>query len=155
MKRVRGFTLLELMIVLVVIAILAGLALSGYQKQVRKSRRAEAKQALSDLSLRQEKFRSNSATYATTCDNLLSPSTCASFNSGLLYYTVTLGTLSSGTCPVASGTGPTKGYANSYVLTATPKGSDQPKDTGCATLVLTNDCGTMTKTSTGGNTDCW
>jgi type IV pilus assembly protein PilE len=148
MKRVRGFTLLELMIVVLVIAILAAIALSGYQKQVRKSRRAEAKQALADLSLRQEKFRSNSTTYAT-CDGLLSPSTCNGFNGTLTYYDVAITFPSSGTCPVASGTGPNKGNANSFIITATPKsGSDQAADTACASMVLTNDCGSITKTPT-------
>src|SRR6185436_15605068 len=66
MKRVRGFTLLELMIVVVIIAILAGVALSSYQKQVRKSRRAEAKQGVTDISLREEKWRSNNANYLGT-----------------------------------------------------------------------------------------
>ena len=41
-KRTRGFTLIELMIVVAVIAILASVAISQYNKQVRKSRRAEA-----------------------------------------------------------------------------------------------------------------
>jgi type IV pilus assembly protein PilE len=146
MKRVRGFTLLELMIVVLVIAILAALALSGYQKQVRKARRAEAKQALGDMSLRQEKFRSNNTTYAA-CDALMSPSTCAAFNLTLTYYNVAVTFPSSGTCPVASGTAPNKGSANSYILTATPKsGSDQAADTACASMVLTSDCGSITKT---------
>lgn len=147
MKRVRGFTLLELMIVVLVIAILAALALSGYQKQVRKSRRAEAKQVLGDFSLRQEKYRSNNTTYAT-CDVLLSPTTCANYNSNsLTWYSVAVTFPSSGTCPVASGTGPNKGAANSYILTATPKaGTDQAADTACASMVLTSDCGSITKT---------
>ena len=155
MKARRGFTLIELMVVVLVIAVLASIALSGYQKQIRKSRRAEAKQALSDISLRQEKFRTNNTTYAA-CDALMSPSTCALFNGTLTYYDVAITFPSSGNCPVASGTGPAKGSANSFIVTATPKtGSDQASDT-CATLVLTNDCGAVTKSGTGSDAaNCW
>lgn len=147
MKRRRGFTLLELMVVVLVVAILASVALSGYQKQVRKSRRAEAKQVLADFSLREEKWRSNNTTYAA-CDALLATTTCASYNSTVLkYYNVAVTFITAGTCPVASGTGPTKSAANNFVLTATPKtGSDQAKDTACASMVFTNDCGTVSKT---------
>lgn len=147
MDRRRGFTLIELMVVVLVIAVLAGLALSGYQKQVRKSRRAEAKQVLSDFSLREEKYRSNNTTYAT-CDTLLASTTCANYNAtALTYYSVAITFPSTGNCPVASGTGPAKGNANSFILTATPKsGSDQAKDTACSSIVLTNDCGSIAKT---------
>lgn len=133
MKTRRGFTLIELMIVVLVIAVLAGLAFSGYQKQVRKSRRAEAKQALSDIGLREEKYRSNNPLYAT-CDQAVAPSTCANFNLTLTYYTV-------------AHTGTPTGVA--YVLTATPKG-DQLKDS-CGTLTWSMASGVVTKTPT----DCW
>lgn len=146
MERRRGFTLLELMVVVLVIAVLASLAFSGYQKEIRKSRRAEAKQVLADFSLREEKWRSNNTTYAT-CDVLLATTTCTSYNAtALVYYNVAVTFISSGTCPVATGTGPTKSAANNFVITATPKpGIDQAKDTACASMVFTNDCGTVTK----------
>ena len=153
MKASKGFTLIELMIVVLLIAVLAGIALAGYQKQIRKSRRAEAKQALSDISLRQEKYRSNNATFAT-CDALmaLNGSTCAGFNTTLTYYSVAITFPGAGTCP----SGATKSNANSYIVTATPKaGTDQASDT-CTTLVLTSDCGTVSKTATGSDTsNCW
>ena len=44
MRRIRGFTLIELMIVVGVVAILASIAVPIYNEQIRKSRRADAKQ---------------------------------------------------------------------------------------------------------------
>ncbi len=44
--RAKGFTLIELMVVVTIVAILAALAYPSYQEQVRKSRRADATAAL-------------------------------------------------------------------------------------------------------------
>ncbi len=64
-----GFTLVELMIVLVVVAVLAAVALPSYQASVRKGRRAEAFTALSLLQQAQERWRSNNASYTATLPN--------------------------------------------------------------------------------------
>ena len=54
--RVRGFTLIELMIVVTVVAILSMIALPMFQTQMRQSRRADAKTALLDLAAREERY---------------------------------------------------------------------------------------------------
>ena len=54
--RRRGFTLIDIMIALVIIAILTSLAYPSYLNQVRKSKRAVAKSALLDAADRQEQF---------------------------------------------------------------------------------------------------
>jgi len=46
MRKYKGFTLIELMIVVVIIAILAGIAYPSYQNSVLKSRRADGTAAL-------------------------------------------------------------------------------------------------------------
>ena len=66
MARTRGFTLIELMIVLVVATIIITIAIPAFASQMRKSRRSEILAQLQSLALTQEQYRANNDTYATT-----------------------------------------------------------------------------------------
>jgi len=57
--RLKGFTLIELMIVIAVIALLAGIALPAYQEHVRRAARQEAFSNLGDLRIKMEQFFQN------------------------------------------------------------------------------------------------
>ena len=146
MKHKRGFTLIELMIVVVVIAVLATIALSAYNKQVRKSRRADAKQTLSDTTLRQEKWRANHIKYFGT-DSVAADVTAFGALATSSYYNISITTAESPT---------------DYTATAVPKpGTDQAKDT-CGTLSVVMASGVLSKcpgsaTACGSNTTagCW
>ena len=65
-----GFTLIELMIVIVVVAILVGIALPSYQHQVIKTKRAIAKGAIMDVLTQQEQFFVNNRQYAVSLASL-------------------------------------------------------------------------------------
>ncbi|MDM9225657.1 type IV pilin protein, partial [Klebsiella pneumoniae] len=62
-KQSRGFTLIELMIVVAVIGILAAVAYPSYQEYVRKSKRAEGRTALMELLQQQERYMTQNNTY--------------------------------------------------------------------------------------------
>lgn len=131
-----GFTLIELMITVAVVAILAMVALPSYFEQVRKSRRADAIAALNQIAQAQERWRANNPTYTT---NLGSTGLkVANPSSG--YYTLA--------ASAATATG--------YTATATAAGA-QLKDTKCATLTLAASGGQFSYTSTGTATAqrCW
>jgi len=62
-EAMSGFTLIELMIVLVIVGILLGIALPGYQNSMEKGRRSEARSALLDAANRQEQYMLDRGSY--------------------------------------------------------------------------------------------
>ena len=131
MKKSAGFTLIELMIVVAIVSILLAVAIPAYNDQMRKSRRAEAKQVLSDVMLRQEKFRSNNALYGDVVGppNGIGPLGTSS------YYNFAL----------------TSVTATGYVVTATPKNAQVGDSCGALTLRMIS--GNVNKLPNTGN--CW
>jgi type IV pilus assembly protein PilE len=65
MRRVRGLTLVELMVVVAVMAIVATIAYPMYTNQVQKARRADAKVALESIALAQERYFTIFGSYGT------------------------------------------------------------------------------------------
>jgi type IV pilus assembly protein PilE len=72
--KLSGFTLIELMIVVVIVGVLAMIALPAYQDFIRKGRRADVLTKLLDTQLQQEKWRANNIKYAATAASVGSPS---------------------------------------------------------------------------------
>lgn len=63
MKRSQGFTLIELMIVVAIVGILAGIALPSYQQHVIRASREAAQTELMQMAAVQEKIYLNSSSY--------------------------------------------------------------------------------------------
>ncbi len=114
-KNSRGFTLLELMVVVAVVAILATIAYPSYQNFVLRSHRAEAIEGLLSAQLRQEEWRVKNGSYSTDMTKIGNPTST--------YYTFSATASSSGV--------PT------YTLTATATGG-QTADSDCPTFTITN-----------------
>ena len=67
MIRPRGFTLIELMIAIAIIAILAAVAIPSYSEYVRRGRITEAVSALSGMRVKMEQFFQDNRTYVGAC----------------------------------------------------------------------------------------
>jgi type IV pilus assembly protein PilE len=76
----KGFTLLELMIVVAVIGILASIVYPNYKNYVKKSKVAEATSNLADLRIKMEQcFQDNRDYTNAACDAFCAPATGAKF----------------------------------------------------------------------------
>ena len=77
-KRRWGFTLIELVIVIIIIGILAALGFTQYAKVVEKGRTAEAKIVLGSLRAAEQTNYLEKAAYVTAADlSVGAPTTCA------------------------------------------------------------------------------
>lgn len=134
MKAVKGFTLIELMIVVAIIAIISAIAYPSYQDSVRKSNRSDALDTLLDTAQRMERCYTTYGTY----DNVNCPlQNGDTLNSAHAHYQIAL------TVPTPT----------TYSLTATRLSAMQQKDGKCVTFVLDN---TGRKTATGTDSlNCW
>jgi type IV pilus assembly protein PilE len=69
-RRTRGFTLVEILIVLVILSVLSMIALPHYREQVQRTYRSLARAELHKVSLRQEQFFAESRAYAESLEEL-------------------------------------------------------------------------------------
>ena len=161
--RNAGFTLVELVVVMLVSAILIAVAVPTYQAQIRHSRRTDAKTALLDLAAREEKYMSLNNTYTASPANLgyvAASATTATFPQtvGSGYYQVNLClatpiTTSCTTSSAAGALGPT------YIVSATPQGQ-QANDTTCLYFAVDNtgtqySSNSISGVATATTSTCW
>jgi type IV pilus assembly protein PilE len=132
----RGFTLVEMLIVVVLIGVLASIAYPAYTEQVRKSRRAEAQAVLMEASQFMERFLTENNRY----------------DQNLLGVAVVL--------PVGLRTSPRSGGTATYNVSLQAVAQQSYTLQAVPAAAQTGDrCGTMTITNTGNRTaaagDCW
>jgi type IV pilus assembly protein PilE len=139
-RKAGGFTLIELMIVVVIIGILAAIAFPSYQDYVRKSRRSDASIAINRVIQAQERWRANNVNYGTLTNLGLSTTS----DNG--YYSIAVSGYNGTNC-----TGTADG--NQYCVTATAvNGKSQAADTNCTSMVAIVQAGSTRYTPATG---CW
>ena len=146
-RNARGFTLIEVMVVVAIVGILASVAYPSYMNQIRKSRRAEAVVAVTKIQQAQERWRANCPFYAGSISAAKTgcPTPGGATTSGLAIsadsgarYTYELSNVAQ----------------SAYTLTATAvSGSSQASDSACTPLTLTVANGNATTDSA--QAACW
>lgn len=133
-KNQKGFTLIELMVVVAILGIIVSIALPSYQEQVRKSKRADAKVALLQFAQMQESFFVQNLSYAKDLKQLKFATKKVSSEKALYELEITGRTPKN--CDVAAAT-PIP--CTAYELTATPvAGSGQDFDKVCNSFRVDN-----------------
>lgn len=146
MRKQIGFTLIELMIVIVIITIISAVAYPAFTRMLLKAHRAEAKVALNEIALAQERYYTMNGTFGTigqlgqAYTDAIDKMTDQDGNPGPDYYNIVM-------VPAA----PT----NAFTLTATAAGV-QADDTDCAVFTL-NQLGAREAEDSDGNDAprCW
>ena len=141
----KGFTLVELLVVMIIVGILATIAFPSYREYVARARRSDGQAALLDLASRLERFYSERNTYqSATIGTGGSTDVLSRTTSSENWYTLSI----------------TSATANAYNLQATPVGAQATADTRCQSLTL-NSLGAKGVASgpagapTGTAADCW
>ncbi len=130
----QGFTLIELMVSVAIVAIIASIAYPAYTDSVLRSGRADATTALLQLQMDQEKHRANNPTYATAVTG--GGELGLSWSSDVTakgYYTLAIAAADAAT----------------FTATATVvTGTRQEADTACEIITIDQD-------GAAGDLDCW
>ena len=117
--RSYGFTLVELMVEVVILAIVVGIAYPSYRNYMVQTRRSDAQSVLTQVSHTQEKFFSSCNRYTSTMTGTMAD--CAGGGGGLGFPT-NLSPDGHYTVAIAGGTiAGTGTIATAYTATATPK----------------------------------
>lgn len=119
----RGFTLIELIIVIIIVGILATIGMTQYTKVIEKGRAAEAKQVLGSLRTGQNAYYLENGSYTTTISDtgVDAPGNCTQTTHYFSYACNASGTCTATRC--GTGTGKTPGSATSYTKTLTIDGT--------------------------------
>ncbi|MDY6274715.1 MAG: prepilin-type N-terminal cleavage/methylation domain-containing protein [Succinivibrionaceae bacterium] len=152
MKRNSGFTLIELMVVILVIAILAAIAVPAYGKYSRQAKRQDTETEMFKIQQDEEQYFSLKHTYFSMSD------LSARF-SGKMYDRACVEAYPSmsNPAPTASCDGGTDDVSHNYAIKAFVRSRDAGKD-DCDVLILYKDGTKKSLKSLGGSettTGCW
>ena len=145
MGKLRGFTLIELMIAVVVIAIIAAVGFPSYQEYIRRGKRAEGKAHLLRAAQQMERYYSLNNCYPSNTANCGSAASSTAALAAVSVNAHSGDSVASSAYNLSVTTTP-----QAFTLTATPTFTD----TKCGNLGY-NNAGAKTKTGTETQSYCW
>lgn len=129
MSKQKGFSLIELMIVVVIVGILAAVAIPNYQNYVVKGNRAAAQAFMMDVASREKQYLLDARSYT---NNLTTLGVTAPADVSKHYTSITIactdGSSAANGCTIVANAPPT------FTITATPPTSSQQSGDGWLTL---------------------
>ena len=144
-RKQGGFTLLELMIVVVIIGILAALSYPSYMQYVISTKRTAATSVLLQVADRQQQFFMDNKTFTADMTNL-------GFAASPLVVGDDGRPLASGDAKSVYTISMSNVGVTTYTITATPLHAQLSRDTECGALTLDQ---TLAKGAGGAVADCW
>ena len=137
-RNMKGFTLIEVMVVVAIIGILTAVAYPSYLNQILKTKRATANTSILECASILERRFTLGNSYGADAD--AATAACANVDNDDYALTVTVGNVQNG-------------RSNEFDITATP-GASLDRDLDCRTLTYSH-LGVKGSTGTGGNVVCW
>jgi type IV pilus assembly protein PilE len=144
-KRQRGITLLELMVVVAIVGIISAIAYPSYTQFIVKSKRTASTAVLLQIAARQQQYFMDNKQYATDLSSLGFAASSFMINDD--------------GSPVSSGSGKRTykitlygATASAYTVQAIPELGQASHDTDCGTMTLTN---AGVKGQSGSGDNCW
>ena len=139
-RRAAGFTLIELMLVVAIVAVLLGIALPSYNAQVVRTRRAAASGCVLEYAQFMERVYAANLRYDTNAGVATSLPATACSNDMTAHYSFAFATA--------------QPQQRTFKVNAVPLGIQATRDTKCATLSI-DQANVKGKTGTGTVADCW
>ena len=144
-KDQRGFSLLELMIVVAIVAIIAAVAYPSYMQFIVKAKRTTATSMLLQVADKQQQFFMDNKLYANDLTDL-------GFAANPLVINDEARSVAAGASESIYSVSLSNVTARTFTATAAPQQVQADRDTECASLTMTQ---AGAKAHTGTGSDCW